>query len=184
MTGNFYTHPCGSYLTKRRCDIAGIWPQICVIPHGSCPFAHTMLPPTWSPTPSHSFYKGGKAQRGQVSGRGHRWISGRVKSRKHFLGPLLGLFPLPEAMSGQVPLKRKIFCKVSYMVPQLWELRVLRENSRRNLCRDRKLEYTKYEVADSSTAGERKPEERKEIEVNSLGTLALSLAVTSLNTCS
>lgn len=98
--------------------------------------------------------------------------------------PWLGLFPLPDAMSGQVPLKRKIICRVSYMVPQLWELRVLRENSRRNLCRERKLEYTKYEVADSSTAGERKLEEKKEAEVKIVGTLALSPAVTSFNTCS
>lgn len=39
----------------------------------------------------------------------------------------LALFPLPRAVSGQVLLKRKIFCRMSYMVPQLWELRVLRQ---------------------------------------------------------
>lgn len=85
-------------------------------------FPHTMLLPTWSLTPSHSFYKGDKAQRRQVSGRGHRWISGRVKSRSISWYPWLGFFPLSHAMSGQVPLKRKMFCRVTYMVHQLQAL--------------------------------------------------------------
>lgn len=104
-----------------------------------------------------------------------------VKSRSISWYPWLGFFPLSHAMSGQIPLKRKIFCRVTYMVPQLWELRILRENSRRNLCRERKLECTKYEVADSSTAGERKLDERKKAGIKFLGRMRHSYTFSGCN---